>query len=117
MATFPDVPPFDDSLVSAVGEGGDEAEAADRHGMFRSLVVDAAARRLNDVGPSRIVTTGALGRAAAEAAGGTAALVLAIILAWPSLARAAETAWTALLPRAVRSRSCRATPGFRSERR
>jgi hypothetical protein len=101
VATLPDVPPFDDALVSAVGEGDGGAEAASERGMFRGLVVEAAARRLSQVEPSRIVTTGALGRAAAEAAGGIALLVLAVVLAWPSLARALETAWTALLPRAI----------------
>jgi hypothetical protein len=99
-ATFPDVPPFDDALVSAVaGDGG--AGAADDGGMFHGLVIEAAARRLSELGPSRIVTPRALGRAAGLAAGGIALLALSVALAGPSLARAVETAWIALLPRAI----------------
>jgi hypothetical protein len=96
-ARQPDVAPFDDVLVSAVGEETDEAAPAPARDV-RELVVFAAWQRLEPLGPASIVTPSAMRRAAGIAFAGAAALVFAIVGAAPILGRAAETAWIAAFP-------------------
>jgi hypothetical protein len=100
------IQPFDDVLVSAVADEGDGA----REGApaFQALVVRSAARQLQAFGVDRIVPVRAIVRGAGEALGGAAALGVAVTLTWPILARAAEAAWIAVLPRTI---DVRVVPG------
>ena len=91
-----DVVPFDDVVVSAV-----DALPPLESEPFRSLVVEAAVRRLRTIGADGIVTTRALRRAGAEAVAGGAALAVASALAWPMLARATEAAWITVFPQSI----------------
>jgi hypothetical protein len=93
MSTAPAA--FDDVLVSAVDGPLDSPQG------FHALVVDRAARTLEAVGAERIVPRRAIRRAALEAVGGAAVLVVAIVLASPLLGRVVEGTWIALFPRSV----------------
>ena len=93
--TAPDAArPFDDELVSAVAEG----EATDGASGFGGLVVDAATRKLDALGPRRVVATRDMRRAAFEALAGASLLVAAIVAAGPAIGRAVDAAWVTLVP-------------------
>jgi hypothetical protein len=96
VASRPDLEPFDDVLASAV-DGGTPSEGRD----FRSLVVESAVRRLDAIGVTGVVTGRALGRAGAEAAAGIVVFAASIVVAWPMLSRARETAWITLFPQSI----------------
>jgi len=99
--------PFDDLLVSAIGHASGDVGAVPASG-FHDLVIETAARRLAAIGPGSIVTSRELRRSALEAAAGTAVLATSVALAWPSLVRASEAAWIALLPHYI---SVQVVPG------
>ncbi len=71
---------LDDVLVSAV----EESSERDGEG-FRALVIASAADRLAAVPPQHIVPAASIRHAAFEALGGIAVLVIAVVVAMPSL--------------------------------
>jgi hypothetical protein len=94
-ATVGAAEPLDDVLVSAVGGVEDSAPG------FKALVVRTAVRRLRDIGADWIVPTRVVVRSAGEAAGGLAVLGVSLVLTWPLLARASETAWVSAFPQLI----------------
>lgn len=89
---------FDDELVSAAAA----SEATAGASAFAALIVDAAAGKLQDLDPRRIVAARDLRRAAFEAAAGVALLTVSIFAARPAIGRAVDAAWLTLLPGTLR---------------
>ncbi|MGH9370849.1 MAG: hypothetical protein ACRD15_04895, partial [Vicinamibacterales bacterium] len=87
-----------DALVSAVQVAGAPDHVS---GGFANLIVGKALAVLRRIEPSAIISRDALRRAAAEAAAGTAVLVLALVTAFPYLLRAGATTWIALFPHSI----------------
>jgi hypothetical protein len=92
---------LDDALVSAVGISG----TADP---FAGVVAAQAAGRLRAIRADAIVPAATLRHSAVHAAAGTACLVIAVIVALPTLGRAADAAWLTLFPHAI---TISVTPG------
>jgi hypothetical protein len=97
-SVMPDQPPADDALVSAVEamETGSEGQ-----GSFAPFVIASALRRLGSIGPAGIVTPSAVRRAAGQAVGGAAVLIVALGLGAPGLRRAIESAVVRYLPQSI----------------
>ena len=96
-AMIPGVGPLDDCVVSAV----DATAAGPERAAIAALVAAAATRKLEGISPVQLVTPRAIRTAAALAVGGTAALTTILVLGWPSLGRAVETARLRWFPASV----------------
>jgi hypothetical protein len=89
------LPPFDDVLVSATDVDQSSSQP------FHAFVVEHAIRRLELISASDVVPAPLLRRASLEALSGAAGLIVAVVVAWPLVARVAESAWIALFPQSV----------------
>ena len=96
-AVLPGVDALDDCVVSAV----DAASSGPERAAIASLIVTAAMRKLEGITPAHLVSPRVLRRAALVAVTGAAALAAILVLGWPSLTRAAETARLRWFPASV----------------
>ena len=95
------VPELDDALVTAVEIEERTRTSSSAPSTFAPLVVAAAAARLRDVGPDRVIEPALMTRAVRLAAGGAAALLVAILFARPFIEKSAQVAYVKLFPSSV----------------
>ena len=96
-SALPGVESLDDSVVSAV----DASSAGPERAAIASLIVAAAMRKLDGITPAQLVPPTAIRNAALLAIAGGVALGAILVLGWPSLSRAAETARLRWFPASV----------------
>ena len=88
---------LNDAVVSAVGV----VEDGSVHSGFSGLIVEQALRRLRDVTPEQVIAPAVMRRSALEAGSGTALVLVAALLAGPSLARAIDAARLLYFPSSI----------------
>ena len=98
VAELPGGGPMDDCLVSAIAPS---IQAAEVQPALRTLVAEAAVRRLGAIDAAAIVPAERLRRAAAIAAGGAIVLAVAVIAGLPALSLSLATARLTFFPHTV----------------
>lgn len=96
-ALVPGSASLEDTVVTAV----DAAKPGADHAPMSALIVSAAMRKLDGITPAHLVTSHAIRHAALLAGGGAVALAITLIVGWPSLTRAVETARLRWFPASV----------------